>query len=313
MTLDCGSSAGPTAKKIPSLTGILAALPTPLGDDGAPDIRALDPIIKFLLDSGVRGLCVGGATGEYAAYSIEQREQILRGVVERVQGNVPVVAGVGAENAGQVSRFAQAAARCGAEAVLLPPPAFFPFDADTLGEIIASVTSKLSLPVLVYHIPQFTNELDLDTILALIESSPNVVGLKDSSGNPENTSRLGRAKARVPMIYLNGDDSLIVDAYQHEADGAISGIASVCPEWAVALDRSCRSGDRRRAVDLQRLGNELIAQLETLPVPWGIHLALEVRGFRMGSLAWPVVPRLERPVAAFREWFPGWLEKCLKA
>ncbi|HEV2420028.1 MAG TPA: dihydrodipicolinate synthase family protein [Terriglobia bacterium] len=301
------------AKKIPSLTGIFAALPTPLGDDGAPDISAMDPIIEFLLDSGIRGFCVGGATGEYAAYSIEQREQILRGVIERVQGSAPVVAGAGAENAGQVWRFAQAAAMRGAEAVLLPPPAFFPFDADTLGEIIANVTSKLPLPVLVYHIPQFTNDLGLDTILALIESSPNVVGLKDSSGNPENPSRIGRAKAQVPMIYLNGDDSLIVDAYQHGADGAISGIASVCPEWAVVLDRSCRSGDSRRAVELQRLGNELIAQLDTLPVPWGIHLALEVRGFHMESLAWPVVSRLERPVAAFREWFPGWLEKCLKA
>src|SRR2546430_16672839 len=80
------------------LTGIFAALPTPQLDDGRPDVAALSPLLDLLINAGVAGCCVGGVTGEYACFTVEERIRVLRHVSSRVAASKPLICGIGAEN-----------------------------------------------------------------------------------------------------------------------------------------------------------------------------------------------------------------------
>ena len=294
------------------LHGVYAAIPTPFGNDGQPDLPALDPVVDFLIDAGVDGLCLGGATGEYPACNIRERELISQRVAARSKGRVPLIFGVGAGNAAQVSYLATVAQKCGGCAVLLPPPFYFRYNASDIVEFIRDLGRRFPLPALIYYIPQFTNPFNLADAIHLIESIPNIVGIKDSSGLDENVSLIAEAKAKIPMIHFSGDDSQLINAYQHGADGAISGVATACPELLVTVERIRRRGTSSYPDSVQNLLKEFIAQICALPVPWGIKVAMEVRGFQMGPLSWKGSKKLETQIAAFQEWFRAWLPTCLE-
>lgn len=298
-------------KQIPSaLTGVFAALPTPFQPDGSPDIDRLQRILDFHVNKRLTGLCLGGVTGEYAACSVEQRSSLFRSAARYLDGRVDLIIGIGGEHIGQVHRLARAAADCGAIAALLPPPFFFRHDSRDLLEFLKKVTQELPLPVLFYNIPQFTNEMDLHDVLRLIESVPNVVGLKDSSGSPQNLPPLHEAKVGMRMAFFIGSDNLLFKALENGADGAISGIASACPDLIRAIYDAFRSGQKERARHLQGLLDELIAQFNGFPPPWAIKLALQARGIETGSLSWPLGEHLQLEAEKFQAWFPEWLAKC---
>ncbi len=299
-------------KKAEPLHGVYAAIPTPFGNNGQPDILGLDPVVDFLIGAGIDGLCVGGATGEYPACNIRERELILQRVAARSKGRVPLIFGVGAGNADQASYLAKVGLECGASALLLPPPFYFRYNAGEVSEFISNLGRSLPLPVLIYYIPQFTNPFNMGDALRLIETVPNIVGIKDSSGLRENVRLIAEAKAKMAIIYFSGDDSQLVNAYRHGAGGAISGIASACPELLVAIEKIRRSRTGSYPDSIQKLIEEFIDQIGTLPVPWGVKIAMEVRGFQMGPLSWAGGKEIESRINAFREWFGAWLPACIE-
>lgn len=300
-------------KLLPDISGVYAAMATPFGDDGTPNLEAIDPVVDFLIGSGVDGLCVGGATGEYPVCSVKVRELLFRRVSARTRHRAGLIFGVGAGNASAVCHLAEVARECGGSAVLLPPPFYFRYDAGDVIEFFRALGPDLPLPVLLYNIPQFTNPFNLREALQLIRTIPNIVGIKDSSGRMENLPLLAEAKANVPMIYFSGDDSLLIDAFRHGADGAISGVASACPELLTAIEKIRSDGGNNYSGPVQDLLNEFITHNDPFPVPWGIKLAMESRGLQMGPLSWPVSPQMESRIVTFQHWFAGWLPGCLQA
>jgi 4-hydroxy-tetrahydrodipicolinate synthase len=293
-------------KQIPSeLTGVFAALPTPLGPDGSTLLDALDALVDFVLDCGLKGLCLGGATGEYAACSVEQRIEIFQRVARRTKGRVHIICGIGGEQAGQVRQLARAAAECGAIAVLFPPPGFLPYGQDNLVDFMGQVSADLPLPVLLYHIPQCAGDLGMANVLRLIAAVPNIIGLKDSSGRRPNLADIQAAQAHHPMVFMIGSDDLLLEAFERGAVGSISGIASACPELILPAYDALRAGNAGQARALQAQLDEFIFHLRDLPVPWAIKLALQTRGLEMGSMTWPMGPKLGRKAQEFQQWFAG--------
>lgn len=298
-------------KQIPSaLSGIFVALPTPYRPDGTPDVERLHGILDFHLGRNVSGFCLGGVTGEYATSSVEERLALFQNVRRYLDGRAALIVGVGGEHCGQVRRLAHHAAEGGAIAALLPPPSFFQHDSGDLLEFLQNVAAELPLPVLFYNIPQFTNKLNLNDVLHLIDSVPNVVGLKDSSGLAANIPLLNKAKADKPMAFFIGSDDLLLKALESGADGAISGLAAVCPELILTLYTSFRSGQEEKAMNLQLLVDELIAHIAGFPPPWAIKLALQARGLELGSPSWPLGDHLRLRAQEFQAWFQEWIAKC---
>lgn len=287
----------------PELHGIFAALPTPFGLDGEPLWEALDALVDFGLGKGLRGLCLGGATGEYAACSLEHRQQAFRRVARRANGRARLICAIGCEHAGQVRQLALTAADCGAIALLFPTPAFLRYEQDDLVDFMGQVSADLPLPVLLYHLPQFTRDLGISNVLRLIATVPNIIGLKDSSGQRANLGEIQGAQAWGSMVFMIGSDDLLLEAFQHGAAGAISGIASGCPELVLPVYQAFRAGDLSQARGLQARLTELMTRLEGLPVPWAMKLALQARGLEMGSMPWPMGPNLRQKALAFQNWY----------
>jgi 4-hydroxy-tetrahydrodipicolinate synthase len=293
-------------KHIPrELVGVFAALPTPFDSDGNPLWEALEALVDFGLDRGLKGLCLGGATGEYDACSVEHRLEMFQRVARRVNGRAQLICAIGGEHAGQVRQLARAAVDCGAMALLFPPPGFLPYAQDDLVDFMGQVSADLPLPVLIYNIPQCTRDLGLANVLRLIATVPNIIGLKDSSGHKPNLAEIQAAQARGPMVFMIGSDDLLLEAFDHGARGSISGIASACPELILPVYQARCAGKKEQARALQSRLDEFIFHIRDLPSPWAMKLALQVRGLEMGSLAWPMGTKLCQKAEKFQDWFAG--------
>jgi 4-hydroxy-tetrahydrodipicolinate synthase len=293
-------------KQIPEeLSGVFAALPTPFGPDGNPLWEAVEALVDFGLERGLKGLCLGGATGEYAACSVEHRQELFQRVTRQTNGRAQIICAVGGEHAGQVRQLARAAADCGAIGLLFPPPGFLPYAQSDLVEFMGQVSADLPLPVLIYHIPQCTRDLGITNVLRLIDTVPNIVGLKDSSGHKPNLAEIHAAQTGGTIVFMIGSDDLLFDAFQLGAVGAISGIAGACPELILPLYEALHAGNIEQARALQGRLDEFIFHIHDLPSPWAMKLVLQVRGLDMGALAWPMGSRLCQRAQRFQDWFAG--------
>lgn len=296
-------------KQIPQdLSGIFAALTTPFGPEGNPSWGALDAIVEFGLNHGLKGLCLGGATGEYAACSVEHRLEVFQRVARRAKGRAHLICAVGGEHVGHVKQLAQAAVDCGAIALLFPPPGFLPYAQDDLVDFMAQVSADLPLPVLIYNIPQCTRDLGLANILRLIATVPNIIGLKDSSGHKPNLAQIHAALAEAPLVFMIGSDDLLFDAFELGAVGSISGIAGACPDLVLPVWQAFQAGDKPKAHDNQYRLNEFIHHIAELPSAWAMKLALQVRGLDAGVLAWPMGPKLDAGARKFQHWFASQID-----
>lgn len=287
--------------------GFYSAIPTPLREDGRPDLRSFDAVMELLLDRGVEGLCACGMTGEYPVIDVEDKIRIFKYVAERTAGRVPLIFGVGGESHGHILAMAETAKDLGGVALLLPPPSLSNFSPQDLQEIMEDVAARLPLPVIFYYLPQFTNTLSVANTLSLLSSVGNIVGVKDSSGDRGALEHFAGAKRATGLCLMAGNDNLLLDALELQADGCISGLASMAPELMLGLYHAFHQGDKQRALALQARVHELAAAVSELPVPWGIKIALEAQGYPMGPLSWPCGSRLTKRVNGFRQWYAKWI------
>lgn len=299
----------PFMRSLPVPPGVYAALATPTHDDASTDFATLESLIDFLVERGVSGVAVGGATGEYPSFSIQERIEQIRRTVAHANGRMKVLAGIGAQTASAALALGEAAAESNCSAVLLPMPSFFRYQQEDLEAYCRSLASQLSTPCLFYHLPSFTNSLTSENLARVLETEPNLLGAKDSSGQRGNLQLLLEARNRRPFTLFVGDDSLALDALIAGWDGVISGIACFLPELLVGIFRNVQAGKLDAAKQLGRDLDEIIAELVKLPVPWAIRLGLRVRGLPIGPLNMTPSPKREQQIAAYSQWLERWLEQ----
>lgn len=290
------------------LSGLFAALVTPVDPRGGVDLETLDQVCDFVLERGADGVCLGGATAEYPRFELAERLAIIDRIGRRVSRGTTVVSAMGASSVVRAVALGHAAAAAGARALLLPMPVFFRYQQVDLAAYCAHVAAEQSLPVLLYDLPDFANPLDAATAVQLFETERNIAGIKDSSGRAENLLTFVEARGNRDWTLLVGDDRNGLAGLEAGWDGGISGVACCCPELMVALHRSWRRGDLGEARRCQGLLDELIARLSVLPTPWGIRVALRVRGIDTGPLPLPAAPERLHQIAQFEAWLPRWLE-----
>jgi 4-hydroxy-tetrahydrodipicolinate synthase len=284
------------------VSGILAAIPTPVQDDGAVDVDAFDRLVDFVVRAGVDGVCIGGATGEYPHFEASERAALIRHAAKRLPPDRALAVGIGSSSIRRTVELGRTAMDAGARALLLPMPMFFTYEQDDLYEYCAHVSRTLKGPCLLYDLPHFTNELMPSTALALLHDEPFIVGIKDSSGRASNLAALAADPRRAEWTLLVGDDRLLREGIDAGWNGGVSGVAACCPELIVALMRSARDGDREKAVRLQGVVDEVVAQLSRLPTPWGIRVALAARGFDTGPLPLPRTPARKQGITELQDW-----------
>jgi len=289
----------------PLLPSIFAALCTPIDGHGRPDLSAFDGVIDFVVDRGIEGVVLGGATAEFPHFSVGDRAALIRRAVEKMAGRGPVVANVGTSSVFPAIELARQAADAGCAALLLSMPYFFRYSQDDLAAYCQAVCAGVQIPVLLYNLPAFAAPIEAPTALRLFENVPNLIGIKDSSGERPNLTALAAPRSR-PVLFA-GYDSLLLEALRAGWHGVVSGIACFAPEVVVAIVRSFRAGRADEASGHQAILTELAERVVgPLPIPWGIRLGLEARGLAIGPPHLPASPPRRRQIEEIRAWLKRW-------
>ncbi len=295
-----------------SIGGVIAAVLLPRETNGRPDWDSFEANCKFLKAQGVAGLCVNGATGEYAGATAEERGRavsIARGVMG---SDGLVVSGAGATSWVESVRLAQDAERNGADAHLVPAPHFFPYDQNDLAEFYRKFAESVHLPSLIYNLPAFTGGVEKELALELIREPGRIVGIKDSSGRLDILEAL-TAGGPQDAVRLVGNDAVLAEALQLGiCGGAISGVACVLPELTLGLWHAAKSGDAVQFGLASDLLNQLLVELGPWPTPWGLKLVAEIRGLGPASIALPLSAARLRQAERFASWFGPWWAAALE-
>jgi 4-hydroxy-tetrahydrodipicolinate synthase len=285
------------------LHGVSAAVLTPRTNTDSLAERQFRQSLEFLLARGIRSFALNGATGEFCLTTPAQLERILDNASAITDANGQFVVGIGTPGCTTSIELGHMAADAGAKAVLLPMPHFFPYEQADLRAFVTRVADALSVPVLLYNLPQFTSGLAPQTSLALIREHENVAGIKDSSGSLD-TLRLLTAEG-VDCCRIVGNDSALGPALEEGiSDGVMSGVACVLPEL---IQRIFEAGISAPDSAEFRVANDhleaFVEEINLLPVPWGFKVVAEERQLGPATFAIPVAPERQQQMDHLRTWY----------
>lgn len=275
--------------------GIIPPVVTPMRADEGLDLPRLRWFLDRLIDAGVHGLFVLGTNSEFYALEEREKQEVIATAVAHVNRRVPVFAGTGAETTREAVRLTCMAEREGADGVSVITPYYIAPSQAEIATHYRRIAESTSLPVLLYNNPSMCGglKLDVDTVAALAET-PNVAGIKDSSGDLQNTNEYLRV---VPERFavLQGRDTLIYPSLLCGARGAVPASANLAPALCVRIYDAARRGDLATALEAQRRLNPLRLCLSWGTAPGGLKAALAVMGAPVGPCRSPVgSPSAER-------------------
>jgi 4-hydroxy-tetrahydrodipicolinate synthase len=218
------------------LRGVVVPLLTPFDGKGRIDQEALERLVEFQIDAGVHSLNPCGTTGEGLLLDMTERRCVAEVTMSAAQGRVPVLVQTGAPTTSDTIALTRHAAEIGASAANIVSPFYYRYDATALVQHYVAVAQSVpDLPIYLYNIPQLTgNTLTLSIVTEIARRCPNVVGLKDSSGNLLQTIDMVAVSNSHFQVAI-GADGLILSALAAGVQAAISGNANVFPEVFVSL------------------------------------------------------------------------------
>jgi 4-hydroxy-tetrahydrodipicolinate synthase len=273
-----------------TIHGIIPPVATPMLANEDIDLPRFRWFLDQLIAAGVHGLFVLGTNGECYALEEAEKRQLVATAVAHVAGRVPLYVGVGAESTRETLRLTRMAEHEGASGVTVITPYFVSPSQAELRDHYARVAESTKLPIILYNNPSMTGGVRLapDSVARLAEL-PNVLAIKDSSGDQENTNELIRV---VPDYFavLQGRDTLIYQSLLAGAKGAVPASANVAPELCVAIYDRYRQGDLVRASEAQARLHPIRTSLALATPPGGVKAALELLGRSLGPARRPVAP-----------------------
>ena len=270
-------------------TGMATALVTPMTAAGAIDYEAFGRFIEFQIESGINALVVMGTTGENATIEFDEQKEIIRFAVEKVAGRVPVIAGTGTNNTEHVIANTKAACEVGADAVLVVTPYYNKATQKGLIAHFTAVADASTVPVILYNVPGRTGCNLLPSTVEKLAEHPNIVGLKEASGNMSQAVELF-ARCGDKLDIYSGEDALTVPMMSMGGAGTISVLSNVVPRESVAMTDACLAGNYTEAAAWQckllGLTNALFSEVNPIPA----KAAVSALGFGDDALRMPLTP-----------------------
>jgi dihydrodipicolinate synthase/N-acetylneuraminate lyase len=294
-----------------NLSGVFAAAVTPNRPGTLEvDYSGLLDLLDFLAAGGVTGVCLMGSTGEFANYSFEDRQRAVYLGSKRTR--VPLIVGVGSTTLEGCLHLAQEAVFAGADALLLMPPYFFPYQQPEIEAFYREFAREAAsvVPVMLYNIPQFSSGISIETAGRLLETGL-FAGIKDSSGDWSYFEELLALKRQRDFVLFAGNDRIAGRAITAGANGVLSGCACAIPELLVGLARAAASGDHVRTETLNDRLTEFIDWIERFPTPVGIKRAVAIRKQKSGDISVPLAQETFEALELFSSWFKEWWPKII--
>ena len=233
----------------PLFKGVITALITPFRD-GKVDFAAFEALVERQIAAGVHGLTPVGTTGESATLTADERQAVVEACVRVAAGRVRVIAGCGSASTAQAIDFVRHAKTVGADGALVVTPYYNRPSQAGLEAHFRAIADAVELPLLLYNVPGRTGvDMANDTVAALA-AHPNVVGIKDATGDLSRVSWM-RSRIAGDFALISGDDPSYPGYLAQGGHGVISVTSNVAPEAMVALHTAATSGDAEAACDWQ--------------------------------------------------------------
>jgi 4-hydroxy-tetrahydrodipicolinate synthase len=267
--------------------GILPALVTPFTKDGEKvDEPQLRKLVNYCIEKGVEGVVPCGTTGEFVNMNLDEKKRTIEVVVDEVNGRVPVVAGAGASGTGQALHMVKYAKNVGADAALVVTPYYLKSTSRGIYEHYSTIASKGDLPIILYNIPQCTGLPLPWQMVEDLAQLPNIVGLKDSSGQLSFILAV-LEKVRDKINVMCGHDEVVLPALAAGASGAILASANFIPEIWVEMYREVEKNNLKYARELQ-YKIQKIARITAQSGAVASKEALRVVGINVGNVRLPL-------------------------
>lgn len=271
------------------IRGCIVALITPMDADGGIDDASLARLVDLHVSQGTAAIVAVGTTGESATLDEPEHCAVIARVVELAAGRIPVIGGTGANSTREAIDLTRCAKESGADAALLVTPYYNKPTQEGLYLHHRAVAEAVDIPQILYNVPGRTAcDMLPDTVIRLSQV-PNIVGLKEATGDLGRVHRIRRGCGPDFALY-SGDDATGCDFMLLGGDGVISVTANLAPDLMAQMCAAALTGDRDRAHDLnarlESLHRDLFVQSNPIPVKWGAaELGLCQRGIRL-PLTW---------------------------
>ena len=269
--------------------GVLPAIITPFKRNPAMglDIPGLKRNIDFLTSRGIHGIVPCGSTGESATLTFEEHEKVISVTIDMVNGKIPVLAGTGSNNTAEAVRLTKTAKDTGADGVLVISPYY---NKPNRAGLIKHYTklADLDIPIVIYNVPGRTGQNLEPDLIAELAQHPNIVGVKEASGNIGQISRIIEETQDEDFSVISGDDNITLPILALGGTGVISVAANVDPTRMVAMYEAMKHGDYQKALVLHYAMSPLIRSMfiDTNPIP--VKKAVELIGLAGGPVRLPL-------------------------
>lgn len=271
-------------------TGAGVALITPMYDNGEVNYDKLDEIINFQIENKTDSIIICGTTGEAATLSTEEHIEVIRFCVERTKKRVPVIAGTGSNCTASAVELSVEAENCGVDGLLSVTPYYNKATQPGLAAHFTDIANAVKVPIIMYNVPSRTGcNIKPETAAKLYKEVPNIVGIKEASGDLSQVAKLMSYVDGKIDLY-SGNDDQIVPIMSLGGKGVISVLSNVCPEYTHDIAALYIEGKVQEACKKQLDAIEFISALfcEVNPIP--AKHAMNLLGMEVGPLRKPLSP-----------------------
>ncbi|MCR8915733.1 4-hydroxy-tetrahydrodipicolinate synthase [Marinobacter panjinensis] len=286
------------------ITGSLVALVTPMHPDGSIHWEQLDTLVDFHLDNGTHGIVAVGTTGESATLDPDEHMRVIGHIIKRVNGRIPVIAGTGGNSTREAIELTEAAHKLGADACLLVVPYYNKPTQEGLYRHFKTIAEAVPVNQILYNVPGRTACDMLNETVERLADIPNIIGIKDATGNiPRGAELIEAVKGR--LVVYSGDDATAAGLMLAGGKGNVSVTANVAPGAMAALCEAAIAGDQEETDRLNELlmplNRKLFLEANPIPVKWALH--------RMGMIG----EGIRLPLTPLSEKFHDEVEEALRA
>ena len=268
--------------------GAGVALVTPFKANGDVNYDKLEEILEEQIAGGTDAIVICGTTGEASTMSPEEHLSVIKYGCEVVKGRIPVVAGTGSNCTREADYMSQKAEEAGADGVLLVTPYYNKATQNGLIAHFTTIAEAIKIPALLYHIPGRTGvTMKPETIVSLCKNVPNIVGVKEASGNFSSIATMMNMADGCIDVY-SGNDDQIVPLLSMGGKGVISVLSNVAPKQTHDICQKFFDGDVKGSLQMQLDAIPLISALfsEVNPIP--VKAAMNMMGKEVGPLRLPL-------------------------
>jgi len=271
--------------------GSMVAVVTPF-KDGRVDEAKVRELVEFHIKNGTDVLVPCGTTGESPTLSHDEHRRVIELAIQTANKRIPVVAGTGSNSTAEAIELTRYAKNAGADGALVVLPYYNKPTQQGLIAHCRAIADAVELPLILYNIPGRTGINMLPETLAVLADHPNIVGMKEATGNLEQMTH-DIVLCGAKLSFLSGDDTLTLPLMAVGGKGVISVVANIVPRDVADLTRAFLSGDWKRARELHLKLFPLCQAMfcETNPIP--VKTAMALMGMIGGELRMPLCPMSE--------------------